>query len=52
LANFLEKVPYRIGICPLSAQKQQRGNQQTNAARTNKAINEVVGLQCEPVIVR
>jgi len=39
LAKFLEKVSYRIGICPLSAQKQQRGNEQTNAARTNKAIN-------------
>ena len=30
----------------------QRGNQQGNATRTNKAISEVVGLQCKPVIVR
>ena len=39
MADFLEKVSYRIGVCPLSAQRQQRGNQQTDAARTNKAIN-------------
>ena len=51
MADFLEKVSYRIGVCPVSAQKEQRGNQQGNAERTNEAINEVVGLQCEPVIV-
>jgi hypothetical protein len=39
LAKFLEKVSYWIGVCPVPAQKEQRGNQQGNAAQTNKAIN-------------
>lgn len=52
MANFLEKVSYRIGVCPVSAQKQQRGYQQGNAAPGNEAINYVVGLQCKLMIVR
>jgi hypothetical protein len=39
MADFLEKVSYRIGVCPMSAQRQQRSNQQGNAARRNEAIN-------------
>jgi len=39
LAKFLEKISYRIGVCPRFAQKEERGDQQGNAARTNKAMN-------------
>jgi len=39
LANFLEKVPYWIGVCPVSAQKEERDDEQGNPARTNEAIN-------------
>jgi hypothetical protein len=52
MADFLEKVSYRIGVYPVSAQKQQRGYQQGKAARGNEAMNYVVGLQCKLMIVR
>jgi len=38
LANFFEKISYRIGVCALSAQKED-GDQQANASGTNEAIN-------------
>ena len=52
MANFLEKVSYRIGVCLVSPQNQHRGNQQGNAARRNEPIKYVVGLQCKLMIVR
>jgi hypothetical protein len=39
VTNFLEKVSYWIGVCPLSAQKEERGDQKWSPARTNEAIN-------------
>jgi len=51
VANFLEKVSYRIGVCRRPTQKQERDDQQGNAARTNQAISWLVGVQCETVIV-
>jgi hypothetical protein len=52
LANFLEKVSYRICVCPLSAQKEKRDDEQRNPARPNEVIDKIVGVQCEAVIVR
>jgi hypothetical protein len=39
VAELLEKISHRIGVCPASAQKEKRDNQQRNPARTNEAIN-------------
>jgi len=52
MANFLEKVSYRICVCPLSAQKEKRDDEQGNPARPNDVIDKIVGVQCEAVIVR
>jgi hypothetical protein len=52
LANFLEKVSYRICVCPPSAQKEKRNDKQGNPARPNEVIDKIVGVQCEAVIVR
>jgi hypothetical protein len=39
LANFFEKISYRIGVCALSTQKKEGYDQQANASGTNEAIN-------------
>jgi hypothetical protein len=39
LAKFFEKISYRIGVCALSAQKEEGDDQQANASGTNQAIN-------------
>jgi hypothetical protein len=37
LANFFEKVAYRIGVCSVSAQKQERDGEQANPAGRDEA---------------
>jgi hypothetical protein len=38
MANFLEKVPYWVGVCSVFAQR-QHDNEQENAAQTDETIN-------------
>jgi hypothetical protein len=37
--QLFEKISYRIGVCALSAQKEDGDDQQANASGTNEAIN-------------
>ena len=52
MADFLEKVSYRIGVCALSAQKEKRDDEQGNPGRPNEVIDKIVGVQCKAMIIR
>jgi len=39
LAKFFEKVSYRIGVCPVSAQEEERYGEEVNPAGRDEAVH-------------
>lgn len=52
MADFLEKIPNRLPIRASCTEKEQRGHWKRNPVRTDKTINQVLGVQCEDGIFR
>jgi hypothetical protein len=47
LANSLEKISYRIGMCRSFIQKKEGDHYQGNPARKSEAIHQVIGVQSQ-----